>query len=62
MAGIHFWNGQQDISDAMVYNNLIVNSQHAVKSTGDIAGLVFCNNIFISDLESIAGPLQQGAF
>ena len=34
MAGIHFWNGQPDISDAIVYNNLVVNSQHAVKSTG----------------------------
>ena len=59
MAGIHFWVGQQDISEALIYNNLIVNSRHAVMSTGDVAGLVFRNNIFVSDLDSITGPLNR---
>ena len=61
-SGIHFWNGQKDISDVLVYNNLIVNGRHGVKSTGDVAGLVFRNNIFISDGDAIAGPLKKLRF
>jgi hypothetical protein len=61
-AGIHFWEGEKNFSDAFVYNNLIVNSRHAVKSTGDVAGLVFRNNIFFSDSDSIDGPLKKARF
>jgi len=61
-SGIHFWAGGPEISDALVYNNVVVNGKHAVKSTHDIAGLVFQNNIFISDGESIAGPLHKARF
>ncbi|MCY3024343.1 MAG: right-handed parallel beta-helix repeat-containing protein [Planctomycetota bacterium] len=61
-SGLHFWAGGPEISDALVYNNVIVNGKHAVKSTHDIAGLVFRNNIFISDGESISGPLHKARF
>ena len=61
-SGIHFWDGQKDISDARIHNNLVVNAKHAVKSTGDIAGLVFANNIFICDGDAIAGPLKRARF
>jgi len=61
-SGIHFWAGDPQISDALVYNNVVVNGKHAVKSTHDIAGVVFRNNIFVSDGESISGPLKQARF
>jgi hypothetical protein len=61
-AGIHFWDGQKDISDARIHNNLVVNARHGVKSTGDVAGLVFSNNIFICDGDAIVGPLKRARF
>lgn len=61
-SGIHFWAGGDKISDAQVYHNVVVNGKHAVKSTHDIAGLVFRNNIFISDGESVSGPLHKARF
>jgi hypothetical protein len=61
-SGIHFWAGGEDISDALVYNNLIVNARHAVRSTHDIPGLVFRNNIFVADDAVVFGPLHQARF
>jgi hypothetical protein len=61
-SGINFWAGGPEISDALICHNVVVNGKHAVGSTHDIAGLVFRNNIFISDGESISGPLKQARF
>jgi len=61
-SGIHFWAGGDDISDALVYNNLIVNGRHAVRSTHDIPGLVFRNNVLVSDDAVVFGPLHQARF
>jgi len=60
--GIHFWAGDENISDALVYNNLIVNGRHAIASTHDIPGLVFRNNILVSDDSVILGPLDAARF
>jgi len=61
-SGIYFWAGGPDISNAQVYNNVILNSRHAVVSTHDIAGLVFRNNIFVSEGDILAGPLAHARF
>ena len=60
--GIHFWAGGKGMSGAQVYNNLVVNAKNAVNSTHDIPGLVFRNNIFISDGDAVTGPLLQAVF
>lgn len=61
-SGIYFWAGGSGISDALVYNNVIINARHAIRSTHDIPGLVFRNNILISEKAVIAGPLHQALF
>jgi hypothetical protein len=61
-SGIYFWAGGEGISDAQVYNNLIINRAHAVCSTHDIAGLVFRNNIFVAGGDIICGPLSRSRF
>ena len=61
-SGIYFWAGGGGISDAQVYNNVIINARHAICSTHDISGLVFHNNILIADEAVIAGPLHQAVF
>jgi hypothetical protein len=61
-SGIHFWAGGKDISNALVYNNLIINSRYAINTQDDIAGLVFYNNILIADVAVIEGPLKRGVF
>lgn len=60
--GIHFWAGGKGMSGAQVYNNVVVNGRNAVNSTHDIPGLVFRNNIFISDGDSVTGPLGKAVF
>jgi len=61
-SGIYFWAGDQGISDAQVYNNVVVNPRYAVCSTHDIAGLVFRNNILQARQAVIAGPLHRAVF
>jgi hypothetical protein len=41
---------------------VVVNRRSGVKATHDIAGLVFRNNVFISDGESLSGPLKKARF
>lgn len=61
-SGIYFWAGGQDISDAQVYNNVIVNDRYAICSTHDIAGLVFRNNILQAGQAAVVGPLRRAVF
>lgn len=61
-AGIHFWAGDEGISDAEVSNNLVVNDRHAVTATHDIPGLVMRNNILVSEDSVIRGPLSTTVF
>ncbi|HCE42210.1 MAG TPA: hypothetical protein DET40_01510 [Lentisphaeria bacterium] len=61
-SGIGLWEGGKDISDALVYNNVIVNPKHAVFSCNDIKGIVYKNNIFISGEDILKGPLKKSRF
>jgi hypothetical protein len=61
-SGVYFWAGGSGISDAQVYNNVIINARRAICSTHDIAGLVFRNNILVADEGAVVGPLQQAVF
>ncbi len=61
-SGIYFWAGDQGISDALVYHNVIVNDRRAICSTHDIEGLVFRNNILQAGQVAVAGPLHQAVF
>jgi len=61
-SGIYFWAGGEDISGALIHNNLIINARHAIASTHDIKGLVFRNNILVSDDAVVLGPLHDARF
>lgn len=61
-SGIYFWAGDRGISDAQVYNNVIVNDRYAICSTHDIEGLVFRNNILQAGQAAVVGPLHQAVF
>lgn len=66
-SGIHLWSGSNkpdDIRDALVYNNLIINSFGRAISykNGNFAGLVFRNNIFISKDEPVFGSHSLSLF
>jgi hypothetical protein len=61
-SGINFWAGGDGMSDAQVYNNVIINTHCAVSSSNHIPGLAFRNNILIADEAVIVGPLHQAIF
>jgi hypothetical protein len=61
-SGINFFAADEGISDAQVYNNIIINAHCAINSESEIPGLVFRNNILIADKVVIAGPLNQAIF
>jgi hypothetical protein len=61
-SGIYFWAGDQGISDAQVYNNVIINPRRAICTTHDIPELVFRNNILMADEAVTAGPLHRAVF
>jgi hypothetical protein len=61
-SGIYFWAGDRGISDAQVYNNVIINARRAICTTHDIPGLVFRNNILIAEEAVTAGPLHHAVF
>ena len=61
-SGIGVWEGGKGISDALVYNNVIVNTKHAVFACHDIKGIVYRNNIFVSGDDIMKGPLKNSRF
>ncbi|HPC94413.1 MAG TPA: right-handed parallel beta-helix repeat-containing protein [Sedimentisphaerales bacterium] len=61
-SGIYFWAGDQGISDAQVYNNVVVNDRYVICSTHDIEGLVFRNNILQAGQAAVVGPLRRAIF
>jgi hypothetical protein len=56
-AGIGLWLGDKGISDALIYNNTIVNPNHAIGSIGDLPGFLYRNNIFV-----VGGSVLEGDF
>jgi len=61
-SGIGLWDGGKGISDALVYNNVIVNPRHAVFASHDISGIIYRNNIFVSGCEILKGHLKKSRF
>ena len=61
-SGIGLWLGDSGISDAQIYNNTIVNPNHAVAALGDIPRMVYRNNIFLCGGAALVGGLSQSRF
>lgn len=59
--GILIWADDKGMSNAQIYNNVVINSRYAIYSQ-DIPGLSFHNNILIADKVVIAGHLNQAIF
>ncbi len=65
--GIQIWSGQPDIPDmknASIYNNLIINDfgRAVGYKSGNIPGLTYYNNIFISEQQPIYGEHSKSVF
>jgi hypothetical protein len=61
-SGIGLWLGDEGISDALIHNNTIVNSGHAVNSLGSLPRFTYRNNVFVSDRELLTGAFDQSRF
>jgi hypothetical protein len=60
--GIGLWLGDAGISDAQIYNNTIVNAVNAVATLGDVPGMVYRNNIFLSGEDVLDGTFTRSRF
>lgn len=65
--GLHVWNGQPNkptFKDAQIYNNVFYNDfGRAVDyKSGDVPGLVFTNNVFISKQQPVTGVHSKSKF
>ncbi|HZT41335.1 MAG TPA: right-handed parallel beta-helix repeat-containing protein [Chthonomonadaceae bacterium] len=61
-SGIGLWLGDTGISDALIYNNTIVNPWHAVATLGNLPGMVYHNNIFLADGDLLIGNFTRSRF
>jgi hypothetical protein len=61
-SGIGLWLGDAGISDALIYNNVIVNSQHGVSTLGDLPGMIYRNNVFLVGGDVLVGSLAKSRF
>ncbi|OHB64274.1 MAG: hypothetical protein A2Y76_10160 [Planctomycetes bacterium RBG_13_60_9] len=59
--GILIWADDKGMSNAQIYSNVVINSRCAIYSQ-DIPGLLFYNNILISDKVVIGGRPNQAVF
>jgi hypothetical protein len=59
--GIMIWTDDKGMSNAQIYNNVVINSRRAIYSQ-DIPGLSFHNNILIADKVVIGGRPNQAVF
>ena len=50
------------ISDALIYNNTIVNPSHAVSTLGDLPGMVYRNNVFVAGGGLLVGDFTHSRF
>jgi hypothetical protein len=60
-SGIGLWIGGGDFSDAEVYNNTIINREHAVSTLGEVPGFVYRNNIFLTG-SHVLDATQGGSY
>ena len=61
VGGILIWADDEGMSNAQIYNNVVINSRRAIYSH-DIPGLLFHNNILIADKAVTADRLNQAIF
>jgi hypothetical protein len=66
-SGLQLWNGQPDgpeMKNALIYNNVFYNDfGRAVNyKNGDVPGLYYANNIFISKLQPVTGEHSKSVF
>jgi hypothetical protein len=67
-SGLQLWNGQKkagpEMKNALIYNNVFYNDfGHSVKyKWGDVPGLYFANNVFISKLNPVTGEHTKSVF
>ncbi len=62
-SGIYVWAGSENMSDAEIYNNTIINRMgHAVGYLTDVPGLSFRNNLFIVGSTPIHGPYSRSRY
>jgi hypothetical protein len=61
-AGIGLWTGDVGISDCEIYNNTIVNEDHAVFSMGALPGFVYRNNLFVCGGDALVGDFSRSRF
>lgn len=61
-AGIGIYDGGGKFSDALVYNNTIVNPKYAVNASHPMPGLKFTNNIFLAEDDAATGELEGVVF
>jgi hypothetical protein len=61
-SGIGLWLGDAGISDALIYNNTIVNPVHAVSTDGDLPQMVYRNNIFVAGGDILSGDFTHSRF
>jgi hypothetical protein len=61
-SGIGLWIGSPGISDALVYNNTIVNPRHAIATLGAIPGFVYRNNILVAGDAVLNGDFHLSRF
>lgn len=64
---LQIWNGQTkgpEMKNALIYNNVFYNdSGHALKyKSGDVPGLYYANNLFISKLAPVTGKHSKSVF
>lgn len=65
--GLHVWNGQPDkptFQNAQIYNNVFYNDfGRAVDyKSGDIPGLIYINNVFVSRQQPVTGIYSKSKF
>jgi hypothetical protein len=61
-SGIGLWLGAKGIQDAQILHNTVINPGHALNTLGDIPGMVYRNNVFVSDGDLLAGDFKHSRF
>jgi hypothetical protein len=65
--GLQLWNGQSqgpEMNNALIYNNVFYNDfGRAVNyKTGDVPGIIYWNNVFVSRLQPVTGKHTKSVF
>jgi hypothetical protein len=61
-SGIALWLGDEGMSGAEVYNNIIVNPRHAVHTLNAVPGIVYRNNLSLVGGDALVGDFSLSRF